>query len=122
MPDSLNILIVEDDRDFAESLEDLLTIDGHRVVIAPSCARGIEQARRRSFDVGFIDVKLGDGSGLDVIKVINDENLIRQCVIVTGHRAETFDDQARRLGAVGALQKPLNLNDIEKLLASAKAE
>ena len=57
--------MVDDDRDFADSLADALRLDGHQVDVVLSGERAAENFRRSGYDLTFMDVKLPGKSGVE---------------------------------------------------------
>lgn len=68
--DGITILSVEDHPQGAREIKRSLESMGAKVESCPSCAEGLELARRRPFDVALIDQGLPDGLGLDLIRAL----------------------------------------------------
>jgi PAS domain S-box-containing protein len=119
MPDSgvgldgrRRILIVDDDRDFAEALEDLLVSHGYDVVTAHSPATALETEADFAPDVALIDVRLGQSSGMDLVEAIKDRRPDIVCIMVTAYaNVETAVD-AMRHGADDYLRKPVETAEL----------
>lgn len=93
------VLVVDDNTALAENLASILeasdlVVD---VAIAPSAARALAIARERRFDVAVVDVKLPDGSGVDLIAPLRDVSPHCEILMLTG--AATVD------GAIAALRE-----------------
>jgi CheY-like chemotaxis protein len=58
MPNGLNVLVIDDDTDYSESLKSLLEAEGFEVELAPSGASGLEAVRRRRPDLIVLDVMM----------------------------------------------------------------
>ena len=102
----LELLVVDDDTDFRESLKRLLERHGHRATSAADLASARTWLQKGSFDAVLVDLDLPDGSGPELI-----EDAARPAgtdvVVVTGHGSvDTAVDSMRR-GAVDYLTKPL---------------
>jgi DNA-binding response OmpR family regulator len=93
----LNILVVEDDADFANTLAEWLARDGHRVVIAEDGHAAIDLARRNTPDAVLLDVGLPDVDGYAVARSLRQGTLPRSSaiVILTGQPTNdpALDDQ-----------------------------
>jgi PAS domain S-box-containing protein len=119
MPDSgvgldgrRRLLIVDDDRDFAEALEDLLVSHGYDVVTAHSPATALETEADFAPDVALIDVRLGQSSGMDLVEAIKDRRPDIVCIMVTAYaNVETAVD-AMRHGADDYLRKPVETAEL----------
>lgn len=69
-PSELRVLVVEDDRDTAESLRMLLALCGYNVVVAHTTQQGIETARKLEPHIVLCDIGLPDGDGYTVSSVL----------------------------------------------------
>jgi len=111
------VLVVDDNTALAENLSDILRSAGLsvEVTIAPSAARALAAARERLFDVAVVDVKLPDGSGVDLIAPLRARAPYCEILLLTG--AATVDSAiaALREGASAFLLKSFRP---EQLLAS----
>lgn len=117
----LDILIIEDNVDAAASLQTLLVLDGHRVVVAADGASGIEAAERARPSVILCDIGLPGGmDGCEVARRLRADPAFREVtlVAVTGYGQE--DDRQRSADAGFDLHmlKPLDLARLSGLLAS----
>ena len=63
----LKTLIVDDDKDFADSLADLVRACGHDAWPVYSGAHAFDRLRNQAFDIAFVDVKMPGFSGLHVV-------------------------------------------------------
>ena len=78
------ILVIDDDVFFREFLSRLLAAEGHRTVTAASMAEAAARAAAQDFDLIFLDVRLPDGSGLDLLPRLRSLPSEPEVVIVTG--------------------------------------
>lgn len=119
LPDSLRtrrLLIVEDDRDFAESLFDLLEPLGFSVRTAASCGEAIAALADFSADIALVDVKLGAESGVGLVPQLRQRRPALICILMTAYAALDSAVAAVRCGATDYLRKPLEPSElVEKL-------
>jgi CheY-like chemotaxis protein len=89
-----DVLIVDDDRAFAGFMVTALQSRGHDVDWAGSVADGLASLFARRYDLVLIDLRLSDGSGLQLLRDATDERLLAQsaAVILTGHDDEAPSD------------------------------
>src|SRR4051812_21849643 len=93
-PSCGDVLIVDDDRAFAGFMVTALQSRGHDVDWAGSVADGLASLFARRYDLVLIDLRLSDGSGLQLLRDATDERLLAQsaAVILTGHDDEAPSD------------------------------
>ncbi len=112
------VLIVEDDPDFATSLELALGLIGISPVKAGSAEDAVQLCAEhgQAFDIAFFDVKL---PGKDVIECLADLGRMQPGmtgVVMTGFRDQELFDRARNAGAVEILQKPFRMAEFLDLV------
>ncbi|HUY31934.1 MAG TPA: response regulator [Pirellulales bacterium] len=109
------VLVVDDDRELCDTLWDLFRERGYRVSIAHDAPQAQEQLHRIAFQVVLIDMKLPEGDGAQVFRMVREANPRARTVLITGLRGETEQlvQQMLAEGADAACYKPF---DVEKLL------
>jgi CheY-like chemotaxis protein len=118
---SLEILIVEDNRDAAETLADLLQLEGHRTRLAFDGESGMKAFQERAPDVVICDVGLPDVSGHELIRRIRGLEGGRRvfAVALTGYALAEDIEHAMEAGFDAHLAKPAPLDRVDALLAQA---
>ena len=116
----MRFLIVDDNRDLASGLADVLELEGHvtTVVTTASAARGA--FRKDGFDYIFLDMKLPDGNGLDLFYEFHALDQKTKIIIMTGFRIEQLLQQVVEDGAVGVLRKPFGMDQVLKALKNTE--
>ncbi len=104
------ILIADDEEGMRLGLEKTLALEGYRVVTAATGAeaKGIAEAGR--VDCAFVDLKLPDASGTDLLGDLRARGAA--VVIITAYATVDTAVSAMKLGAVDYLQKPFDNHDI----------
>lgn len=105
---ALQVLVVEDDPDFAEGLAEVLELEGHAVAVSASGEEALEVFSETPCHVVIMDVQLPGMNGVDcarALKAIDDELVV---ILITGYSAQTLVEEALRIGVDGFLQKPLD--------------
>ena len=110
------ILIIDDEPSVGDALRLVLESSGYEVVLVTKGVDGIDQARTRSFGFSVVDLYLTDISGFQVISDLS--NLEIPVLLITAHGSPQVFDEAKRLGAVGALAKPFHPAEILKVIDS----
>jgi two-component system CheB/CheR fusion protein len=115
------VLIVEDNKDFAESLRMLLVLSGHEVEEAPNGPSGIEKAHAFHPDVVLCDIGLPGMSGYDVARMIRADPTLSSAILVavTGYALPQDRLSAADAGFDQHLSKPLSAEQLEAVVARA---
>ena len=113
---SVRILIIEDDRDFAETLGDALELEGHHVRIALSGEGGLEAFAEERFELTFMDVKLPGMNGVDSFFAIREVDPEAKVVIMTGYTERPLIERARDGGVWQVMQKPMSIERVLELI------
>jgi two-component system, NtrC family, response regulator AtoC len=106
------LLVVDDERLIRSSLERALSSLGHDTEAADSVATAAAALSRKRFDVVIVDLKLPDGSGLDLVKRITAESPETKVVVITAHGTVDAAVSAMKLGAFDFVTKPFELDEL----------
>jgi two-component system, NtrC family, response regulator len=110
------ILIVDDDEGVGYTLSSLAKREGHETRCVYRLQEGLEVALSDFFDVIFLDVRLPDGNGLDVLPRILKIASPPEVIIITGEGSPEGAELALRSGAWDYLQKPLSVQAVRLAL------
>ncbi len=122
MKTGLRIFIVDDDRDFAESLGDVLEPQGHTVVLAYSGEEAVQRFETEDFDITFMDVRMPGMNGVESFFALRKMKPDAKVIMMTAHTVEHLLQQAVENGAVGVLRKPFDMDDLVKMLDVIRPE
>ncbi len=111
------VLVVDDNRDAAESLADMLKLLGHQVELAFDGPAALEQARRRAPDVVLCDIGLPGMTGYEVVKALRAQRGSMRIVAVSGYAQPEDVKAARDAGFDRHIAKPASTDDIEAILS-----
>ena len=117
-PGERSLLIVEDDRPFLQCLARAMQTRGFTVITAELVADGLLQVEKATPAFAVVDMRLGDGSGLDVISAIKKRRPEARAVVLTGYGNIAAAVNAVKLGAVDYLAKPIDAGDVAEALLS----
>jgi len=106
------ILVIDDDPGIGRSLQLHLTGAGHEVHTAPTAGDGLDAAATHHPQVVFLDLKLPDRSGLDVLPELLGGKRPPAVVMISGQQDMQATIEAIRLGALDYIRKPLALDDV----------
>ncbi|MGQ3675016.1 ActR/PrrA/RegA family redox response regulator transcription factor [Xanthobacter sp. TB0139] len=114
-----SVLIVDDDRSFLQRLARALETRGFEVTTAESVADGLTRVEEAAPAFAVVDMRLGDGSGLDVISTLKRKRPGARAIILTGYGNITTAVTAVKLGAVDYLAKPADADDVVAALMAS---
>jgi two-component system response regulator AtoC len=116
----MQILVVDDDQALCRSLEIQLKREGHEVAVAHTLADGLCAAQQGSPDLMLVDLRLPDGSGLDLLRIQGASRPGGHVVMITGAQDMQATIEAVRLGAFDYVRKPLDIDDVLLTVEKAK--
>ena len=111
-----SLLIVDDDNPFRERLARAMEQKGFAVTQAESVKKGINTVKLSKPAFAVVDLRLGDGNGLEVVKIIQSSNINSRIIMLTGYGNIPTAVAAIKDGAIDYLSKPADADDIEKAL------
>ena len=118
-----SLLIVDDDNPFRERLARAMEKKGFTVSQAQGVKVGIEAVKSKKPAFAVVDLRLGDGNGLEVVKEIQTSNPESRIIMLTGYGNIPTAVAAIKEGAIDYLAKPADADDVEKaLLADPKTK
>jgi len=117
-----SLLIVDDDRPFLTRLARAMEGRGFAVETAESVEEAVSRVKVRAPAYAVVDMRLGDGNGLDVVSAIRDRRDDARAVILTGYGNIATAVTAVKLGAVDYLSKPADADDVLAALTRADGE
>ena len=117
-----SLLIVDDDKAFAERLGRAMAARGYQPTVATCVADGMAALAIAPPAFAVIDLKLGDGSGLEVMKALKERRPESRAVILTGYGAIATAVIAVKLGAFDYLAKPVNADEVVAALNAERLD
>jgi two-component system response regulator RegA len=117
--DDKSLLIVDDDNPFRERLARAMEKKGFSVTQAESVSKGINAAKQNKPAFAVVDLRLGDGNGLEVVKEIQNnssKDKKSRIIMLTGYGNIPTAVAAIKEGAIDYLAKPADADDVEKAL------
>ena len=111
-----SLLIVDDDNPLRDRLARAMEKKGFKVIQADSVKQGINKAKNEPPAFAVVDLRLGDGNGLDVIKEIRRVKSDSRVVMLTGYGNIPTAVAAVKAGAIDYIPKPADADDVENAL------
>lgn len=112
MSDDLNILLVEDDRELRREIGEILSEEGYKVMGVGTYAHASEELKKSFYNLVLVDIKLPDGSGVDLLKEIRRLSRDTITVILTAWASVENSVSALNEGAFAYIQKPFNVDGL----------
>lgn len=114
-----HVLVVDDHRQARESMADVLRQAGHQVACCSSAAEALQVLDGTRFDCIVTDMKMPGMSGIELIVHLEQRRLGTQVVMVTAHATVASAVEAMRHGAFDYIEKPFEVDSLERLVAQA---
>ena len=114
------VIVLEDDAIVRNNLEQCLRRRRYDVAAAGTIAEAEDFLNRDNFDVIFLDVRLPDGDGTDLLKAIQQRPIKPLCIITTGFGTVESAVECMKTGAFDYLIKPFSNEQIEVTLRKAE--
>ncbi len=111
-----SLLIVDDDNTFRDRLARAMEKKGFKVIQADSVSQGINQVKNAPPAFAVVDLRLGDGSGLEVVKEIRKVKKDSKAIMLTGYGNIPTAVAAVKAGAIDYIPKPADADDVENAL------
>ena len=115
------ILVVDDEPIIRKSFEELLRPKRYGVATVATLQDAERLLKRDSFDLLFLDIRLPDGEGLDVLDRLSQEKVRPLAIMMSGFGTIETAVSCMRAGAFDYLVKPFSIGQIEVLVKKAEA-
>jgi NtrC-family two-component system response regulator AlgB len=109
----LHVLVVDDEANIRRTLSYCLAAEGHTVLAVSNPTDAIEEARRRSFDMAFVDLKLGEEDGMVLIPSLLADSPWTKIVVITAHASIETAVDAMKNGATDYIAKPFTPDQVK---------
>ncbi|SFM63481.1 response regulator [Thermodesulforhabdus norvegica] len=117
--EKIKVLLVDDEKEFVDALRERLEIRDLPSGVAYNGEQALQIVEDEIPDVMVLDLKMPGIDGMEVLRRIRKAYPEVQVIILTGHGSEKDEEEARRLGAFEYLQKPVDIDELVRLLRLA---
>ena len=114
-----SLLLVDDEEAFRKLVGNELAHANYRVTTAGNLAEAREILRKQTFNLALLDVRMPDGTGLDLLAEIKERSPATEVVMLTGHATVEDAIRAMKNGALDFLTKPFKIEELEAVLEKA---
>jgi len=118
--DDIRILLVDDEKEFVESLSERLSLRKLKADIAYDGEQALEALKKEKPDVMVLDLRMPGIDGLEVLREVKKKHPDIEVIVLTGHGSEEDEKEAERLGASAYLTKPVDLDELLEVLKKKK--
>jgi len=116
--DLKSLLVVDDDKPFVTRLARAMEVRGFTVRVAESVAEAVSEVNREPPKYAVVDLRLNDGSGLDIIDALHHARPDARAVVLTGYGNIATAVTAVKLGAIDYLAKPAEADAVHRALVA----
>lgn len=114
----MRILVVDDEVLVASTLAEAVRSQGHDVMVAHDAEEALVMLTHSRPDAMLLDIALGELSGVDLLRRLRKMDSRLPVVVITGHASDQELDEARRLGVVDIVEKPVFLNRLTEAISA----
>jgi DNA-binding NtrC family response regulator len=119
MPDKIKLLLVDDEKEFLETISTRLIMRDFDVTPVNSGEEAIEAARKKGFEIALVDLNMPGIGGEEVLETLKREHKFMEVVILTGYGAIDSAIRCTKAGVYGYLEKPCELDTLLNVLREA---
>jgi two-component system, NtrC family, response regulator PilR len=119
MTESAQLLVIDDEPDLRTLYELTLLRAGHHIDTAGCVEEALLSLQEKQFDVVITDLRLPDGTGLDVLRYIETHHRPEKVVVITAYGSTENAIEALKAGAFDYLTKPVDLKQFRTVIANA---
>lgn len=118
--DEFNVLVVDDEEDFLETLVKRLEQRRISATGVRSAEEALHSMRKKEFDAILLDIKMPGGmDGIEALREMKKIQPLSEVILLTGHAAVETSIEGMKLGAFDYILKPVKLEDLLAKLADA---
>lgn len=119
---NVNVLLVDDNRDFAMTLAERMETRGMNAVTVFEGKDALEAAEKKRFDAVVLDLQMPGMDGLETLKRLKKLNDELQIILLSGHATVELSVEAMKLGALDFIEKPADFETLIDKISVAQAK
>ncbi|MCK5634594.1 MAG: response regulator [Anaerolineales bacterium] len=122
MANTLSVLVVDDDRRIANTLVDIIRVNGYDARAAYSAEETLVEIELTEYDCLLVDIKMPGVNGIELMKTISSTHPNLPVILMTAFSSVKVVKAGMQAGAIAALTKPLEMNSLLAFFASLRNE
>lgn len=115
----INILFVDDERDFAAMMAKVLELRGYAVETAFSGPSALKTYQSKEYDLVVSDLSMPGMDGIELIREIRRINSSQRIIIITGFPSQASQREAFKLGTINYIVKPFSINRFLEVISES---
>ncbi len=117
----IRLLIVDDEKDFTDSLAERLSLRGFDVTTAYGGEEAVQRIGEYNYDVVILDVAMPGMDGIQTLREIKNRKPLTEVIMLTGHATVETAIEGMKLGAYDYLLKPVHIDGLVEKVRAAHA-
>lgn len=119
MKELINLLLVDDSQEFAETVAELLEAEAFSVKVAPDIKTAQDLMNNYDIDAVLCDYHMPDGNGLQLLKTIRSEGKLTPFILLSGNLTFDIILTSAQLGIFDIFEKPISFDKLKSTTMQA---
>ncbi len=115
----MKLLIIDDEKGIRDSLKTIFSKEKFNILEADDGIRGEQLIFEEKPEIIILDIRMPGKSGIDILKKINEKQLLSEVIIITGYGDVDLAVQSTKLGAFDFIEKPFSPDRIKLTVRNA---
>lgn len=118
---SAKVLLVDDEKEFTDTLSERLRMRDLEVFTASSGKQALDLADQHRFDAVILDLQMPGMDGIETLKYLLAADADQQVIVLTGHGTVSKSVEALKAGATEFFEKPIDIKTLTEKIGDAAA-
>ncbi len=119
---SEKVLLIDDEKEFLETLSERMEIRGMNVNTADNAKAAVSSLDNSDYDAIVLDLQMPDMNGIEMLKVIKQSHPDMQVILLTGQATLEAGIEAMKLGAMDFMEKPADIDSLTEKIKKDQAK
>lgn len=117
--EGINVLLVDDELEFVETLSKRLSKRGFNVSFVTRANDALEKIKTGQFDVAIVDVRMPEMDGITLLSEIKQLKPLIEVILLTGYASVQSGIEGMKKGAFDYIMKPADIDELVKKIRDA---